>query len=460
MNSQDIAAEDLLAHYSEDVEVIVRRTERRFADRRASLLDDTLVFILAGGQGERLSPLTRDRTKGAVPFGGVYRLIDFTLSNCLHSRLRHICILPQYKFASLERHLRLGWHFFRPEMGSELALLPPQQRVSGEWYQGTADAIYQNIYTLQRENPQYTLVLSSDHIYRMDYGQLLRFHTDHAADLTIACVEVPLHEAHHFGIVSADQNGRCMSFIEKPVAPPNKPIHPGHALASMGIYVFNTEILIEMLEEDASSSKSQHDFGRDIIPLMLEREKTIAAYDVQEEEYATKFYWRDIGTIDAYWQASMDLLASPPLFDPDAPDWAVHTCHPARLPVRILQQRHRVSDSLICAGTHITDARVERSILSPGVKVECDAEVVDSVLLDGVQVGAGARIRRAIIDKNVTIPVNCDISAVAGADNSCIYVSPQGISVVPRGADLEAECKVSLASGTGEWGPATIPHFG
>ncbi len=394
-------------------------------------------MILAGGRGERLYPLTRDRTKAAVPFGGLYRLIDFTLSNCLHSGLRRLCVLPQYKFASLKRHLALGWNFFRPELGESLEILPPQQRISEDWYQGTADALYQNLYTLRRAAPRYIFVLSSDHVYRMDYRRLLGFHAAREAELTIACVDVAVEEAGHFGIMSVDAEQRVVDFAEKPRVPWSLPGRPDRALASMGIYVFAAETLIPALVEDAGCAASHRDFGRDLIPRLVEEDRRVYAYNARQGEGG--FYWRDIGLIDTYWEASMELLGPDPPFDLGDPAWPIHTHIRPLPPARILGEDGLagwVADALVCNGSQVNDARVERSILSPGVQVAPGAVVVDSVLMDGVSVGPGARVEQAIIDKNVQVPAGCEIGVDLEADQQRFHVSPGGVVVVPKEMEL------------------------
>lgn len=412
---------------------------------RNDLCAQTQTLVLAGGRGERLAPLTRDRTKGAVPFAGSFRLIDFTLSNCLHSGLRRIAVLPQYKYASLERHLRLGWNIFRPELGEELTLLPPQMRSGDGWYEGTADAVYQNAYALkQRPTPQ-TLVLSSDHIYRMDYARLLDSHVRSGAELTIACMEVPLNEACRFGVVEVDPTGRIVSFEEKPEQPKNLSFRPDAALVSMGIYVFHTPVLLQELAAARRLGRGR-DFGLDIIPWMLERGCALNAYDAQQGE-GRDFYWRDIGVVDAYWEASMELLDPAPMLDLYAADWKFHSYQPVLPPARIQQTQHfpcQLVDSLICAGTHLAGARVERSILSPGVRVAPQAEVVDSVLMDGVRVGAGARIHRAIIDKDVYVPAGTLIGVDVARDQNRFYCSPGGVTVVAKGTELASESVVQV----------------
>lgn len=404
--------------------------------RRNTAIQDALVMVMAGGRGERLFPLTRDRTKGAVPFGGQYRLIDFTLSNCANSDLCRICVLPQYKSASLERHLRLGWSFLRPERGEWLEILPPQQRVGASWYRGTADAVYQNIYTLRQQKSALALILSSDHIYRMDYGLLLDHHCRTGAELTVACMGADLAEARRFGVVQADADGRMRGFAEKPAHPQPLLSSPGRALVSMGIYVFDTGALIEALEQDAGLAPSTHDFGRDLIPRMVREGWRVQACDVQEGRGGEGFYWRDIGVLDAYWEASMDLLGECPAFALHDPGWPLYTWQRALPPARIVQKGHsaEVADSLVCSGALIEGARVHRSILSPGVEIGYRAEVYDSVLMDRVKVGAGARLHRVIIDKDAVVPPGFELGIDPEADRRRFAVTPGGVTVLGKGA--------------------------
>ncbi|MEW6751567.1 MAG: glucose-1-phosphate adenylyltransferase [Candidatus Latescibacterota bacterium] len=401
-------------------------------------LNDTLALVLAGGKGQRLYPLTRDRTKAAVPFGGMYRLIDFTLSNCLHSGVRRIAVLPQYKYGSLERHLRLGWDFLKPEVGGSLAVVPPQQHVHDGWYRGTADAVFQNTCTLREEHPSQTLILSSDHVYRMDYGRLLDYHLHKGAGLTIACVEVDLEEAGRFGVVGAAVDGRVVSFAEKPLNPHALPGKPGRALVSMGVYIFDTDLLVDCLDADAREEDSSHDFGHDVISHLVTRRERVYAYNTYQE-IGADFYWRDIGVIDAYWEASMELLRPDTPFDLLDPDWPIHTYYPPLPPARILQEDEldsEAANSLVCPGSRLADARVHRSIVSPGVVIDRHAEVVDSVVMDGARIGAGARIERCIVDKNARIPAGCRLGADPESEQRVLHVSPGGTVVVPRGTDL------------------------
>lgn len=400
------------------------------------VLKDTLALVLAGGRGERLHPLTRDRTKGAVPFAGQYRLIDFTLSNCLNTGLRRVAVLPQYKFASLERHLRLGWGAL---LGEGLHIIPPQQRVSEDWYQGTADAVYQNIYTLRQQRPVHTLILSSDHLYHMNYEPLLEQHVSSGADLTVGCIEVPVSKAGGFGVVEVGENDEIRAFAEKPRVVPGLKAKPDRALISMGIYVFSTKKLIKILEAETCRLGGFHDFGHDIIPLMVEGDYNVQAFNAQEWKGSNEFYWRDIGNVDAYWTASMELLDNDPTFCLHDPDWPIHTYQRLLPPTRIAAFEggdHRLSQSLLCAGVNVEAADVRRSILSPGVKVGREAEISESVLMDGVVVGPGAHIHRAIIDKGVHIPPGYRLGLEPEVYPDRLHESPNGVLVVSKNAQL------------------------
>ncbi len=403
----------------------------------SGVLADTVAVILAGGRGERLYPLTLERTKGAVPFAGTYRLIDFTLSNCLHSRVCRINVLPQYKYASLEQHLRLGWNFLPPQLGTGVALLPPQQRVGNAWYGGTADAVYQNLYSLHEQRPSHVLVLSSDHLYRMDYRLLVEEHVRQGAALTVACLEAPVAEARRFGVLEVDAGGRVFDFAEKPAAPRTLPCSPDRALVSMGIYVFEINALIETLAQDAEKAQSTHDFGTDVIPGMIADGWPVYAYNAPLMERRPDFYWRDVGTLDSYWTASMEVLQPDSGFALDDPEWPVHTYQPVHTPMRATgASRCELIDALLCDGASVAGARVERSIVSPGVWIDHDAEVVESVLMDGVHVGPGARVHRAVVDKNAHIPAGKYVGVDLESSAAGLYVTPGGITVVPKGMDL------------------------
>lgn len=406
----------------------------------ASILRSTLTMVLAGGQGERLYPLTRDRAKPAVPFGGIYRIIDFTLSNCINSDLRRVYILTQYKSDSLNKHLRLGWNIFHEELDEFITTVPPQFRGSDYWYKGTADAIFQNVYTLQEERPDRVLILAGDHIYRMDYGAMLQFHEDNEADLTIAAVEVDRASAQGFGVMNIDRDHRITGFAEKPASPAPHPERPEHALVSMGIYVFNTDTLVRAISADAKKETS-HDFGKNIVPELIHNHR-VFAYPFQDEEHQPA-YWRDVGTLDSLWETNMDLVSPTPAFELDEKDWPIRTYLEAMPPARTMfggaYAGHVgvILDSLISNGCVISGSHVERSILSPKVQVQSHAEVTEAVIMDRVTVGRHARIRRAIIDKGVCIPEGYEIGYNEVEDRKKFLVTEKGIVVVPKGMILD-----------------------
>lgn len=398
------------------------------------LLRDTVAVILGGGQGTRLYPLTKHRAKPAVPFGGIYRIVDFTLSNCVNSGLRRILLLTQYKSFSLDRHLQQGWSILRHELGEFIVQLPPQQRMIRSWYEGTADAIFQNIYNLQEQRPKYTVVLSGDHVYLMDYAPMLGAHARTEADLTIAAVEVSREEARRLGVMQVDGNLRVVGFEEKPQEPRTI---PGRAtcLASMGVYVFSTEVLVHRVVDDAKKPASDHDFGKNVIPAMIDRDR-VFAYPMPGEEGKPP-YWRDIGTLDSYWEASMDLLKSDPPMNIYRRSWPIRTYHLQRPPALVDQdgshREPRLVNSILANGTHVTSATVEWSILSTDAVVQTDAELRESVLMNRVRVGAGARVRRALIDKDVDIPPGEEIGYDPERDRRRFLVTENGIVVIPRG---------------------------
>ena len=401
----------------------------------------TLAMILAGGVGKRLFPLTRDRVKPAVPFGGIYRLVDFVLSNCLNSQIRRICVLTQYKSLSLERHLRYGWSFLPYTLGEFVQILPPQQRVDSSWYSGTADAVYQNIYSIEQTRPDTVLILAGDHIYKMNYRLMIEAHVASGAAVTVGAVPVPLQQAREFGVMGVDRNGRITRFTEKPRHPDPTPGKPDTALASMGIYVFDTGLLEESLRNDHQDPTSSHDFGRDLLPRLI-REVPVHAYLFVDENRKQELYWRDVGTIDAYWEASMDLVAVDPVFNLYDSDWPIRTYTEAAPPAKFvfadLQCRTRMGraglamDSLVCNGDILAGGQVIRSILSPRVRVEEEARVEESILFEGVTVGAGCRLRRVIVDKEVAIPAGTRIGLDRKADRRRFTVSDGGITVVSR----------------------------
>ena len=393
-----------------------------------------VTMLLAGGRGERLYPLTRDRAKPAVPFGAIYRIIDFTLSNCLNSEIRHIYILTQYKSTSLHRHIQLGWNILSPALGEFIEVIPAQQRINEHWYQGTADAIFQNIYTLQHEKPNLVLILSGDHIYKMDYRKMIAFHLEKKADLTIAGIRMDRRLSIEFGVMEIDQEGRTIGFQEKPDEPRTLPGDPEGILASMGIYIFNTEILVRRLIEDTRSD-SGHDFGKDIIPPMIQKNR-VFTFDFRQGDCGGTEYWRDVGTIDAYYEANMDLVAVTPQLNLYDPKWPILTLQPPYPPAKtVLIEEGRVGtalNSILSHGSIISGGSVKQSILSPRVVVHSYAEVEDSILLEGVDVGRHVKIRRAIIDKEVQIPEGMKIGYDLDEDVKRFTVTASGIVVVPR----------------------------
>jgi glucose-1-phosphate adenylyltransferase len=403
---------------------------------------DVLAIVLAGGRGSRLEPLTRDRAKPAVPFGGIYRIIDFTLSNCINSDLRKILVLTQYKAISLNRHIDQGWKFLTRELDEYVEVIPPQQRIAEHWYQGTADAIYQNVYTIEKAAPRDTLILAGDHIYKMNYADMITFHRDRRADLTIACLPVRRSLARDFGVMDVDGSGRVVSFLEKPADPPGMPDNPDLSLASMGIYVFATDVMYELLFQDAARKEaSQHDFGKDIIPPMLDHAR-VFAYPFRDENRKQAAYWRDVGTLDAYFQTSMDLIQIDPILNLYDRDWPIHTFQPAMPPPKFVHtdpdRRGAAYNSIVCQGAIVSGGQVFRSILSPGVRINSFALVEDSILFDGVDVGRHARVRRAIIDKEVKIPSGFDIGWNREADRARgLTVTDEGVTVVAKSEDLE-----------------------
>lgn len=409
------------------------------------LLGNTLTLILAGGAGERLYPLTRDRAKPAVPFGGMYRIIDFTLSNCLNSEMPKVYILTQYKSFSLDRHIILGWSglFNNPEVGRYIHILPPQQRTGGQtWYLGTADAIFQNIYTLEREKPEHVLLLAGDHIYKMNYAEMVRYHVAHDAELTVSCVTVPVAEASQLGIAVVDADNRIVDFQEKPRDnPPTLPGDPEHCYASMGIYVFSTEALVRRVSAD-SRRDSAHDFGKNVIPDMVREKARVYAYPFKDENRKDLAYWRDVGTIDAYYEANLDLTEVTPLFNLYDENWPVRTYHEQFPPAKFVfaepmgeqpARRGQALDSIVSPGVIISGGTVEHSVVSPQVRINSYSVVKDCILMEGVSIGRRAQIRRAIIDKGVRIPEGTAIGVDPEADRARFTVTANGVVVVPKG---------------------------
>ncbi|MCX5697827.1 MAG: glucose-1-phosphate adenylyltransferase [Candidatus Omnitrophica bacterium] len=403
-----------------------------------------LTFIMAGGKGERLLPLTKDRTKPAVPFGGIYRIIDFTLSNCVNSGLRRVYVLTQYKSASLQRHIRLGWNILASELGEFIELLPAQQRVGDSWYLGTADAIFQNFYTIEADQPDEVLILAGDHLYKMNYYSMIDFHREVEADLTVSVVETDKDKAGQLGVIEVDSLGRVIGFQEKPQKPKTIPHHPDKVYASMGIYVFKRQVLEELLIADAHSPHSNHDFGKDIIPQMLKRNLKVAVYNFIDENKKEAKYWRDIGTIDAYFESNMDLVQVDPVFNLYDKDWPIRTYQEQYPPAKTVFSGDEVTgrvglvlDSIICGGCIVSGGRVQRSILSPNVRINSYSQVYDSILMEGVNVGRYAKIKRAIIDKDVAIPQGMVIGYDLEEDRKKFYVSDAGVVVVAKGTEIK-----------------------
>ncbi|MGE0461519.1 MAG: glucose-1-phosphate adenylyltransferase [Vicinamibacterales bacterium] len=400
--------------------------------------DDVLVIVLAGGVGERLAPLTRDRAKPAVYFGGPYRIIDFVLSNCINSGLRRVFIATQYKSLSLNRHVRQGWSIVSEELGEFIEILPPQKRVGEQWYQGTADAVYQNLYSIVREEPRYVVVLAGDHVYKMDYLKMLRFHQEKDATVTLAAIEVPIEDGRRFGIVAVDDTDRVTGFAEKPAQPPAMPGQPHMALASMGIYVFNSEVLVRALETDAADPASQHDFGKNIIPSLIPGGR-MYAYPFYDENKKAAKYWRDIGTLDAYFEANMDLCQVNPEFNLYDPEWLLRTYMPQAPPAKFVfaedWRRGEAQDSLISQGCIVSGSRIHGSILCPNVRVHSFCTIDQSILMPGVRVGRHAQIRRAIIDRDVHIPRGARIGYDPDEDRRRHTVSEGGVVVVAAGEE-------------------------
>ncbi len=403
------------------------------------ILRETLVMVLAGGQGERLYPLTKDRAKPAVPFAGTYRIIDFTLSNCLHSGLRKVHVLTQYKSDSLDRHIKLGWNIFNPELGEWIETRPPQLRMSGDWYLGTAHAIYENIYTLEHVRPRHVLILSGDHVYRMDYSLMLARHVETGADLTVACVERPLKEAAgRLGVIGVDPDLRAVRFQEKPAEPEPMTGRDDACLCSMGIYAFETDRLVRQVIDDAKRGGT-HDFARDVVPAMIAAGDRVFAY------LFPGGYWRDIGTLDVYWEAHMDLLGPEPPLDLSDQRWPIRGRSFSDPPAMVRAAgpgpdapESRVRNSLICRGAVICGADVSDSIIGACVRVGAGSRIEQSLILDGTCVGRNVVIRKAIVDKSNVIPDGARIGVDHGWDHRHFAVSDGGVVVVPKAMPFPA----------------------
>ena len=408
-------------------------------------MKDVLAVVLAGGKGSRLEPLTRDRAKPAVPFGGAYRIIDFSLSNCINSGVRKILVLTQYKAMSLDRHINLGWRgFLCRELGEFIDIVPPQQRIDEHWYQGTADAVYQNIYTIEKERPEYVIILAGDHIYKMDYERLVGFHKQSRADLTVAALRVDVEAAKQFGVMQINTEGRIVGFDEKPEQPRTIPGDDDHALASMGIYVFSARFLFEHLCQDATRPSSAHDFGRNIIPSIIDSHR-VFAFPFRDENRKTDAYWRDVGTLDAYYEANMDLIAVDPQLNIYDDRWPLRTYHANFPPPKFVfaeegpdGRRGHALDSIVSPGSIISGGRVERSILGPNTRINSFATVEDSILFGEVEIGRHAQVRRAILDKGVKIPSGVKIGYDLEHDAARGFtVSPGGVVVIAKADGVE-----------------------
>ena len=416
---------------------------------------DLIALVMAGGKGERLYPLTQDRSKPAVPFGGIYRIIDVTLSNCINSNIYKIIVLPQYKAQSLVEHIEAGWNIFSYALGHYLKVVPPQMRTGEQWYQGTADSVRQNLYLVEREAPQYVLVLSGDHVYKMDYSRLMAYHQEKDADITVSVIEAPTSEAHRFGVLEVDPDYRVTGFQEKPSSPTPVPGDPDHVLASMGIYIFKTPVLVDLLK-----SSDKDDFGKDIIPDTLGK-YSLYAFPYKKENRIEDFvytirkdgsrvrvlescihdssYWRDVGDLDAYWNANMDLTGVEPAFNVYGTKWPLRTFQAQYPPVKTVFKNKPANrtgaslDSMVSHGTIISGGVVKNSILSYNVTVRSWSEVRESVIMSDVEIGRQCRIMKAIIDKNNIIPPNTEIGYDPENDRKRFTVTPRGIVVVAKG---------------------------
>ena len=409
-------------------------------------VDDTLVMILAGGEGKRLFPLTQDRAKPAVSFGGRYRIIDFVLNNFINSGFFKIKVLTQYKSDSLNKHITHGWTL-SPFLNQYVDLVPAQMRTGGSWYKGTADAVYQNVFHIHDENPNYVCVFGGDHIYKMDVWQMLKFHKTQEADLTISAIPIPIEQASEFGIMEVDEDWKLTGFVEKPkTAPKSIPGNPKMCLASMGNYIFNKDVLVDALERDSKIENSSHDFGKNVIPMLLKEGKRVFVYNFESNHFAgmtekEKGYWRDVGSIDAYWQANMDLLEYEPELNLYSKDWPLRTFSYNYPPVKFIwQEGDRVgmaTNSMVSEGCIVSGGTISRCILSPEVKINSFSQVTDSILMENVNVGRYSVIRKAIIDKNVIIPPYTYIGVSREDDiKRGFYVSEGGVTVVPKNAQL------------------------
>ncbi|MCP3908701.1 MAG: glucose-1-phosphate adenylyltransferase [Oceanicoccus sp.] len=409
---------------------VVTNYQSRFVSK---LTKDTLALVLAGGRGSRLKDLTTWRVKPAVPFGGKYRIIDFPLSNCVNSDIRQIGVISQYKAHSLIRHIQKGWQFFRGEFGEFIELLPAQQRLENSWYLGTANAVYQNLDIIRSHNPGLVLVLAGDHVYKMDYGPMLAFHVENSAALTVGCIEVPIADAGSFGVMSINSDKRILAFTEKPEQPIPMPDKDNAALVSMGIYVFNTEFLIEQLILDADNPNSIHDFGFNIIPSVIDQYR-VFAYPFYDGARGRQAYWRDVGTVDSYWQANMELIGVSPelnLYDKEWPIWTYQEqAPPGKFVFNDNERRGSALDSLVADGCIIAGGEVVHSMLFNNVRLDAYSMITDSVVLPDVHIGEYCRISKAVIDKGAVLPAGTVIGQDLAQDSERYYVTEQGVVLV------------------------------
>ncbi len=403
---------------------------QRFVSR---LTRDTLALIMAGGRGSRLKQLTEWRAKPAVPFGGKFRIIDFPLSNCINSGIRRIGVLTQYKAHSLIKHIQQGWGLFRGEFDEFVELLPAQQRIQASWYAGTADAIYQNLDIIRAHEPEYVLILAGDHIYKMDYGPMIAFHLEKGADVTVGCIEVELDKAQGFGVIGVDRDGRIDTFAEKPEHPAPLPDRQDVALCSMGIYVFNSSFLIEQLIKDADNAKSSHDFGNDLIPSVIKNYRAYA-YPFRDVQSGKQSYWRDVGTVDAFWSANLELIGVTPELNLYDSDWPIWTYQEQQPPAKFVfdddDRRGMAVDSMVSGGCIISGAVVRHSLLFSNVLLHSYSTIEDSVILPNVSTGQNCVIRNAVIDKGCDIPDGMVIGEDVEEDRKRFHVTEGGIVLV------------------------------
>jgi glucose-1-phosphate adenylyltransferase len=407
-----------------------RPTSGRYVSR---LTSGTLAVVMAGGRGERLKQLTVNRCKPATPFGGKFRIIDFVLSNCVNSGIRQICILTQYKAQSLIQHVQRGWGYLRGEFGEFVDVVPAQQQIGSHWYRGTADAVYQNADYIREQNVRHVLVLAGDHIYKMDYGPMIAHHVRMKADITIGVVEVPRERAREFGVLSVSEQGKVVRFAEKPADPEGLPDRPDVVLASMGIYIFNANGLERFLAEDAADPASSHDFGRDVIPAAI-REREVYAYAFQDVRTQAQAYWRDVGTLDAYYEANMELIFVEPELNVYDEHWPIWTYQPQRPPAKFVlddgERRGTAINSMISGGAIVSGATVRESLIFTDVHIEERSQVQGAVVLPNVEIGRGCQIRRAIIDEGCELPDGIRIGFDRAQDARRFEVTEGGVVVV------------------------------